>query len=74
LVEDGKTGYLFDPHNLEELVDCIARVCGDLDHASELGRAAQVKIADWSCERFARNALLAAKAAMGDFDAGVNII
>jgi 1,2-diacylglycerol 3-alpha-glucosyltransferase len=66
LVEDGKTGYLFEPGDVTTLSDRMARLCGDPEHAKALGRAAQVKIADWSCERFAKNALLAAQAAMGD--------
>jgi 1,2-diacylglycerol 3-alpha-glucosyltransferase len=66
LVEDGKTGYLFEPGDVTTLSDRMARLCGDPEHAKALGRSAQVKIADWSCERFAKNALLAAQAAMGD--------
>lgn len=66
LVDDGKTGYLFDPRDIDGLSDRMARLCGDYEHARELGLAAQVKIADWSCERFGRNALLAAQAALGE--------
>lgn len=41
LVADGETGLLFDPHNPEELADCLKRVLGDAALAGRLGRAAR---------------------------------
>lgn len=73
LVEDGKTGYIFDPNDVATLSDRMARLCGDEQHAKEMGRAAQRKIDDWSCHKFANNALLAARAAAGN-DAETRVV
>jgi glycosyltransferase involved in cell wall biosynthesis len=66
LLLEGVTGYAFSPSKQAELVDCMARVCGDADHARELGARALQHIGLWSNQRFAQNALRAAKCALGD--------
>jgi glycosyltransferase involved in cell wall biosynthesis len=65
LVRDGVTGYSFSPTNQVELVTCMAKVCGDVDHAKKLGVGALAHIGQWSNTRFAHNALRAAYCAMG---------
>jgi glycosyltransferase involved in cell wall biosynthesis len=41
LIEDGKTGLLFDPRDPKELADCLRRVFTDSALAERLGRAAR---------------------------------
>lgn len=66
LVVPGKTGYRFVPENTHELAWCIEALCRDPSRARQMGRAARAHIAEWSNERFARNAVKAARAAMGE--------
>lgn len=68
LVVPEKTGYRFVPDNIHELAWCLETLCADREKAREMGLAAREHIAAWSNERFARNAVRAAKAALGDVE------
>lgn len=51
IVEDGKTGLLFEPKNPEQIAACIRRLYEDRDFCAELGRNARKKCeADFSPE------------------------
>lgn len=65
LVVPCKTGYRFVPENTHELAWCMGMLSRDPVNARHMGLTAQAHIADWSNERFARNAVKAAKAAFG---------
>jgi len=41
MVEDGKTGYLFDPHRLDEMVDRLKRLLMDGDLCRQMGQNAR---------------------------------
>jgi glycosyltransferase involved in cell wall biosynthesis len=60
LVEDGVTGVLFDPGDAVSLAEHMVIIQGDPALRERLATSAGTRIAEWGCERFARNALLAA--------------
>jgi glycosyltransferase involved in cell wall biosynthesis len=64
LVVPDKTGFRFFADNVHELAWCMERLCRDPAYALELGINAQAHIEDWSNDRFVKNALLAAEAAI----------
>lgn len=41
MVEDGKTGYLFDPHRLDEMVDRLERLLMDGNWCRQMGQNAR---------------------------------
>jgi glycosyltransferase involved in cell wall biosynthesis len=63
LVENGVTGFTFDPDDTSALANLMARVAGGAVDVERMGRAARERIAAWSPERFAESVLAAARAA-----------
>jgi len=66
LVVPGVTGYRFVADNVHELAWCLEKLCNDTAYAQRLGRQACEHIGAWSNDRFARNALRAAQAALAE--------
>jgi 1,2-diacylglycerol 3-alpha-glucosyltransferase len=60
-----QNGFVFDPGSVESLTEVLLALDSDPELRQAMGRASQSIIDDFSCEKFARNALLAAQAAMG---------
>jgi len=69
LVIPGTTGYRFSPENTAELAWFMEKVCSELEATRTMGRNALTHIGAWSTDRFARNALKAARVALGVADA-----
>ncbi len=69
LVIPGTTGYRFSPENTTELAWFMEKVCSEPDATRIMGRNALTHIGDWSTDRFAHNALKAARVALGMGDA-----
>jgi glycosyltransferase involved in cell wall biosynthesis len=64
LVEDGRNGFTFDPHDSSALAGLMARVAhGDVNRA-DMGAASQEIIEEWGPERFATGLKKAAEAAL----------
>ena len=54
IVEDGETGIVVAPGDVEALADAIVRLAGDLDRAAEMGRRARTRaLAEFPPERSA---------------------
>lgn len=66
LVENGKNGFLFDPTSEESLVEKVRLLFQDAERRAAMSRRSQEVVARWGCENFARNALWAIDAAMGN--------
>ena len=71
LVEDGVTGYRFDPNDVAALAGLLGRVA-DLDPESRaaMGRRGRERVARWSPERFAEAVWAAADAGHATADRG----
>ena len=41
MVDDGKTGYLFDPYRLDEMIDRLQRLLIDRDSCQQMGQNAR---------------------------------
>jgi glycosyltransferase involved in cell wall biosynthesis len=65
LVIPGVTGYRFSPDNTAELSWFMEKMCSEPEATRIMGRNALTHIGAWSTERFARNALKAARVALG---------
>jgi glycosyltransferase involved in cell wall biosynthesis len=64
LVEDGRNGFTFDPHDPSALAGLMARVAhGDVNRV-DMGAASQDIIKEWGPERFATGLKKAAEAAL----------
>jgi len=65
LVEEGKNGFTFDPHQVDEIATLMERVANLPDtERKALGEAGGRLIADWGPERFAKGLEEAAERAM----------
>jgi len=65
LVEEGKNGFTFDPHQVDEIATLMERVANLPDaERTALGEAGRRLIADWGPERFAKGLEEAAERAM----------
>jgi 1,2-diacylglycerol 3-alpha-glucosyltransferase len=63
LVVSGETGYTFAAESAESLATHLQELGSNPSKAHEMGRRARSHVRGWSCEEFARSALLAATAA-----------
>ena len=69
LVEDGETGYRFDPEDPAALADLLGRVAGlDPEDRAAMGRRGQARVALWSPGRFAEAVWAAADAGLATAD------
>ena len=53
LVIEGKTGFTFEPENIEELASLLVSMSNGQVNRQVMGQAAQAHIAEWGPERFA---------------------
>lgn len=60
LVEDGRTGYRFDPGNNDRLAEILVELADDGALRDRLGAAARVRVEAFSLDHFARQAFHAA--------------
>ncbi len=61
-----QNGFLFNPASPQSLASALMVLQAVPEIRENMGKASRVLIGQFSCENFARNALLAARAAMGD--------
>ena len=59
-----QNGFVFDPGSVTSLADALLVLDSDPRLRENMGQASRSIIQDFSCENFARNALLAAQMAM----------
>jgi 1,2-diacylglycerol 3-alpha-glucosyltransferase len=59
-----QNGFVFDPKSVASLTDALLTLDADPALRQAMGQAARVIVEDFSCEKFARSALLAAKTAL----------
>ncbi len=64
LVENGRNGYTFDPHDVDALARLMLKITSDACDRAAMGQASQDVIARWSPETFAEGLRLAAHAAL----------
>jgi 1,2-diacylglycerol 3-alpha-glucosyltransferase len=64
LVENGKTGFRFNPDNSDELAWYLGQICESPQMRADMAEAAHKRIAEWGPARFGENAIVAAKAAL----------
>lgn len=64
LVEEGRNGYRFDPHDAFSLPAAMHRLATSGPALADMGRASEQIIARWSPENFARNLARAAELAI----------
>jgi len=60
-----QNGFVFDPRSVSSLADALLVLDSDARLRESMGQASLCIIQDFSCEKFAQNALLAAQMAMG---------
>jgi glycosyltransferase involved in cell wall biosynthesis len=65
LVKDGTNGFTFDPCNVEQMAELMARTSGLGSRLSEFGAASARIISQWGPERFASGLKSAVESAMG---------
>lgn len=68
LVVEGATGYTFDPMDVGDLTRCMVAIAGDEPAARRMGANAREHVQRWGLEKFAKNASLAARMALGNRD------
>ena len=61
-----QNGFVFNPHSADSLTDALILLAGAPGIRRQMGKASRELVGQFSCENFARNALLAARAAMGE--------
>jgi glycosyltransferase involved in cell wall biosynthesis len=59
-----QNGFVFDPFAVESLTDSLLVLDSDAPLSTAMGRASRLIVEDFSCEKFAQNALLAAQTAL----------
>jgi 1,2-diacylglycerol 3-alpha-glucosyltransferase len=65
LVQENQNGWTFDPYNVHELADLLARMTRlEADARMEMGQCSLQLVADWDLDRFARGALESARIAL----------
>ena len=62
LVEEGVTGFSFDPDDAAALAGLLGRIAGDEDLRVRLGVAGRKRIEDWKPDRFGREGVRALEA------------
>ena len=60
-----KNGFVFNPHSSESLADALLFLEGASDVRQQMGQSSRELVRQFSCDNFARKALLAARAALG---------
>jgi len=65
LVVEGQNGFTFDPESEDELAEKLSEICEDSEKRRAMGEASLRLIEPWGCDGFARNAILAARMALG---------
>lgn len=63
LVAHGRNGFIFDPHNTEDLANALLRISTEKDLRFSMGEASRAIIAHWTPKMFATNLHCAAQAA-----------
>jgi 1,4-alpha-glucan branching enzyme len=66
-VEDGKTGFLFEPENIEDLADKIVTLLKDEKLREEMGRAAKEKAKSYDWKKIAERTVEIYKEVIADF-------
>ena len=66
-VEDGKTGFLFEPENIEDLADKIVTLLKDEKLREEMGKAAKEKAKQYDWEKIAERTTEVYKEVIADF-------
>ncbi len=61
-----QNGFVFSPKSIESLADALIFLAGAPGIRQQMGKASRECVSQFSCENFARNALLAARVAMGE--------
>jgi glycosyltransferase involved in cell wall biosynthesis len=64
LIEEGVTGYSFDPHNQAQMADLMLRLTMKSTDLPKMGQAAEKRVAEWGVERFASGLKQAAESGM----------
>jgi len=52
LVQEGGTGFSFDPFNVEQMAELMVRCSSNSTGLSGMGIAARKLVANWGCNRF----------------------
>jgi glycosyltransferase involved in cell wall biosynthesis len=65
LVVEGQNGFTFDPDSENELAQRLVEVCTDSEKRCSMGKESARIIEKWGCDEFAKNAILAARTALG---------
>jgi len=60
-----QNGFTFDPKSVQSLTDALLALDADSALRRRMGQASRSIVAEYSCEKFARSALLAAQTALG---------
>jgi 1,2-diacylglycerol 3-alpha-glucosyltransferase len=60
-----QNGFTLDPQSVESLTDALLALDADPNLRQRMGRASRAIVAEYSCDKFARSALLAARTALG---------
>ena len=63
-----RNGFVFDPHSVAELSEALTLLASQPEMRKIMGQSSRAIVAKFSCENFARNALLAARTALGTRD------
>ncbi len=64
LVQDGRNGFTFDPHDADELAVLMCKIASDQCDRESMGKASQEIIANWTPEVFAQNLVKAVETAL----------
>jgi len=60
-----QNGFTFDPKSVEALTEALLALDADSALRKSMGQASRAIVAEYSCDKFARSALLAAQTALG---------
>jgi glycosyltransferase involved in cell wall biosynthesis len=60
-----QNGFSFDPRSVDSLTQALLALDADPALRARMGQASRAIVADFSCEKFAQSALLAAQTALG---------
>jgi glycosyltransferase involved in cell wall biosynthesis len=64
LIQEGVTGYSFDPHNEKQMADLMLRLTMKSIDLPKMGQAAEKWVAEWGVERFGKGLQQAAESGM----------
>jgi hypothetical protein len=74
LIADGETGLQFDPENVEELSRLMVRISVEEDLRVRLAKNAEIRIQEWSPDRFAQNFMRAAQIALSGNSRPISLV